>query len=153
VFYTKSLCWATGKSVKRGERYRITIKEHPQNPWMDGDHIKAGLDGFGVGPGQMPWTVDLAARLLKRKPREAWFRPVARIGQYGTDEYPLVRVDPGTRQKSPGVLTAEITARRGGMLYLFVNDAALPVPEAWQRRYLNNHGTAEVSVVRVENKE
>jgi uncharacterized protein (DUF2235 family) len=141
VFSTSDLCWATGETVTRGERYRITITEKDQ--WFDGDKIKAGLDGFGVGPGKMPRYVDLLAQLLKRKLDQPWFRPVARIGQYGTDEYPLVRVDPAAAE-----FTAEITARRTGMLYLFVNDAALPVPDSWQALYLNNHGTAQVSVVR-----
>jgi hypothetical protein len=44
----------------------------------------------------------------------------------------------------PNKLVVEITARRTGELFLFLNDAALPVPEKWQSFYKNNIGTATV---------
>jgi hypothetical protein len=42
-------------------------------------------------------------------------------------------------------LDAEITARRSGELFLFVNDAVLPVPKNGQVFY-NNQGTATVTI-------
>jgi hypothetical protein len=79
-----------------------------------------------------------------------WFVPIARIGQHGMDQYPLA----GTKL-SPN--ETEITARTSGELFLFVNDAVLPIgvmPPAlgWQSYYVNNQGTARGSVCRVEEK-
>jgi hypothetical protein len=69
---------------------------------------------------------------------------MARIGETGTDEYVL-----DTRSivshNANKTLISEITARRSGKLYLYVNDVVMPFPK-WQPFYENNRGTATVKV-------
>jgi hypothetical protein len=80
---------------------------------------------------------------------ESWFKPIARIGSEGSDEYVL---DPGdTLVEGAGTrLVTELTARSTGELFLFVNDAVFPLPRGWtQPTYKNNRGTLSVSVMPV----
>jgi hypothetical protein len=138
-FSTKSLCWASGIHVEEGKRYRITLVI--QTPWKDLNIIPPSINGFGFE--SMPWTM-YPGLLLRRHIGEAWFRPIARIGAQGRDEYPLDLRPDG--ELSAGPFTAEITARRSGELFLFVNDAILPLPTGWQFFYNNNQGVAHVNI-------
>ena len=93
---------------------------------------------------------------LRRMLYRPWFRPIARIGAVGADEYPL---DPDTRpvpsDRMPAAadagneLVAEINARRTGELFLYVNDAVLGVPPFAGAFYGNNGGRAQVEVARL----
>ena len=87
--------------------------------------------------------------LLRRHLGEPWFKPIARIGQTGTDEYSLDPADQSMPGEKEEHLSAEITARRDGELFLFVNDAAIPFPTDWQMFY-NNKGSATVTVEPIE---
>ena len=143
TFPTDSICWPTGVKVREGKRYRITMTIDDNNPWKDGDNIYPGVGGFGVGrmtPFMYPGL------LFRRLLAEPWFKPIARIGAHGNDEYPLNPGDLSSPDEGSTKLVADITARRSGELFLFVNDAVLPVPNSWQYFYNNNHGTATVSV-------
>jgi hypothetical protein len=111
---------------------------------------------------------------LRRYLSQPWFKPIARIGVNGTDEYPL---DPkpslawtsDTRQvkkrgwvdtcsgtpttvREPSVsdvtFETEIITRSDGELFLYVNDAVLH-PVFTNLFYCNNEGTARVTVERV----
>jgi hypothetical protein len=140
AFSTSAICWPTGVQLTQGTRYRLTITM--DEPWRDND-IATGVDGFrreGMSP------IMYLGQLLRRHLGEPWFRPVARIGHTGTDEYPLDRSSVWVVNQDRQQLTAEIQARRDGELFLFVNDAVTPVP-AWQPFYRNNKGTATVTVV------
>jgi hypothetical protein len=140
VFSTSALCWPTGVQLTEGIRYRVTITMDQQ--WRD-SRIETGVDGFrreGMSP------IMYLGMPLRRHLGEPWFRPVARIGHKGTDEYPLDRSSVWVENQDKKQLTAEILARRSGQLFLFVNDAVTPVP-GWQPYYANNKGTAKVSVV------
>jgi hypothetical protein len=129
---------ATPHVLEEGVRYRITLRM--REPWHD-DAIPAGLDGVRRERETRTMRVGV---LLRRHWGEPWLRPIARIGSTGTDEYVLAGVDPA----NPTVLTTELVARRGGRLYLFVNDAVTPLP-GWQPFYDNNKGTAVLEVQRL----
>lgn len=84
--------------------------------------------------------------LFRRHIGEPWFKLMARIGSEGSDEYPLSPADGSLPDAQATRLVADLTARRSGELFLFVNDAVLPVPRSWQWFYNPNAGTAMVTV-------
>lgn len=143
IFETRSPCWAAPfPDLEPGKNYRITLTiEDPKN-YRDGS-ISTGLGGFGGE--KMPW-VHPAGFFFRRNLGEPWFKPIARIGQYGTDEYVLSPEDSSVAGDKTNTMTSVITARRKGQLFLFVNDAVLPVPDSWQRFYMNNEGRIRVNV-------
>ena len=93
----------------------------------------------------MTWPM-YPALLLRRHLSEPWFKPIARIGSDRVDEYPLEPVDVSVTGDPQAILVAEIKARRTGGLFLFVNDAVLPLPRSWQWFFANNSGKAQVTV-------
>jgi hypothetical protein len=130
-------------TVEKDRRYHLSITIGTKENWKDGEDIKPGLSGFGrelMTPSMYPGV------LFRRYIREPWFKPIARIGSQGSDEYLLAPVDPPSPGQPLTRLDAEITARRSGELFLFVNDAVLPVPKSWQVFYNNNQGTATVPI-------
>ena len=153
-FSAASICWPTGIELVEGRRYRITITQ--AHDWRD-RRSAVDLNGFEIG--ELP---DVGTRLrlsglpLRRVLNRPWFRPIARIGAVGADEYPL---DPETRRVprdgGPGAaaagdeLVADITARRTGELFLSVNDAVIGLPPLADVFYDNNGGQAQVHVARV----
>jgi hypothetical protein len=176
-FTTDALCWPSGLVVEAGRRYRITLTT--PGDWFDRT-LRADVAGFAA---ENPRLV--LATPMKRWWGEPWFRPIARIGRIGNDEYALAPAEPfepytypacpeiiratggsGVRAKvddgvarrllacapTPSgrtVLTAEITARTTGELYLYVNDAVLAWPGATDLFVANNTGRASVEVKRI----
>ena len=138
-------CWASGLSLDRGVRYRIWIRLEGAPSWRDGA-ITTDLGGFASR-----WTrVSTIARLpLRRHLTEAWFKPIARIGAQGSDEYPLGPAVPSARHDDGTTMMAEITARTTGEFFLYVNDAVIGFPVIFDAFYRNNHGRAHVTVERV----
>jgi uncharacterized protein (DUF2235 family) len=145
TFQASSPCAATGFRVQEGARYRIRIVIGPD--WAD-KHIEAGVEG--VSAKEVTWPMYFALP-FRRRLAEPWFKPVARIGETGTDEYPLNPVDPfpldAPIDKKRELIT-EIQARRDGELFFYVNDALFLWP--WFHTYGNNRGTATVWIQRVE---
>jgi uncharacterized protein (DUF2235 family) len=139
-FPTNSVCWASGFNVRQGVRYRITLKI--EEAWRD-NGTPTNVHGYGRAESSGMKRVALPFR---RYLSESWFKPVARIGHRGSDEYPLQPSDALNLDTTGGTLIAEFTARRNGELFLFVNDVVWPLPAAWQTHYANNAGTALVSV-------
>jgi uncharacterized protein (DUF2235 family) len=144
IFPTNSLCWAAGgDELEAGKNYKITLTIDDPAEYRDAD-IQTGLGGFGRE--KMPW-IHPAALFFRRNLGEAWFKPIARIGRFGSDEYVLNPADGSSADDTTREFTAVITARRKGRLYLFVNDAVLPIPfDWWQPFYANNHGKLRVKV-------
>jgi uncharacterized protein (DUF2235 family) len=145
-------CWGTGYTLTEGKKYLVHLKvsfEPPVPPVCDekggpllDQTIPTGLGGHA--PGYLTPFVP-----FRRHMTENWFKPVARIRNRGNDEYVLNPVD-GPRHTTTDELTAEITARRSGPLYLFLNDAVLPGPASWQYFYWNNHGTIAYDVTEID---
>jgi uncharacterized protein (DUF2235 family) len=154
-FESRSMCWGTGIRLEEGRRYRITITMSAD--WRD-DGIAADPGGFEIGSLTKISTrvIMFAALPLRRVLNRPWFRPIARIGAVGADEYPL---DPDTRAvaalpesaaaEAADTLVADIRARRSGELFLYVNDAIIGLPRAADFFYRNNQGSARVEVVRL----
>jgi hypothetical protein len=130
------------ETLKRGNRYRITIRADRDEQWRD-ETIATGVGGFDEE--KMGWAHPLFV-FFRRSFSEPWFTPIARIGEYGNDEYPLHPVNGSVPDENTTTLVAEITARRDGPLFIFVNDAVLPLPNSWQHFYKNNEGRGHVTV-------
>lgn len=92
-FRTSDPCWASGWLLERGAPYRLTINVDPRNgghdPWLDQLIL---TDPYGFNSSGVTLS---AATVLRRWPSVAWFHPIARIGESGELEWPLVPVDGG----------------------------------------------------------
>lgn len=84
-FRTDQICWASGLILEAGRRYRITLST-PGN-WFDRT-IRTDVNGF-----QTDSVIHFVAAPLKRWWGQNWFKPIARIGTLGNDEYILEPVD------------------------------------------------------------
>jgi hypothetical protein len=89
---------------------------------------------------------------LRRTLTQPWFKPIARIGSTGNDEYPLDSVRRVGRDVLRRELVAELTARTTGELFLYVNDAVIGLPGIADSFYVGrwkagrNVGTAKIKV-------
>jgi uncharacterized protein (DUF2235 family) len=86
VFTTDKMCWPTGSVLEEGRRYRITLTT--PGDWFDRT-IRADVAGIPADN-----VIHWMATPLKRWWRESWFKPIARIGLIGNDEYVLTPEDP-----------------------------------------------------------
>jgi hypothetical protein len=103
VFTTNQLCWASGLNLKKGHRYLITITtltNHPTDRWFDRD-VPTDVIGFPTDSLRHG-----SARPLTRWWHQDWFKPVARIGRFGNDEYVLNPIDDVAPYDRPGCLAA-----------------------------------------------
>jgi hypothetical protein len=85
-FDTARMCWASGLVLEEGGRYRIVVVT--PGDWFD-RAIHTDVGGFPADS-----VRHASATLLKRWWRENWFKPIARIGKTGNDEYALDPVAP-----------------------------------------------------------
>ncbi len=145
-FKSSSLCWASGVELEEGKQYLLTFAIEKMSQWKDRG-IQAGIEGFSWEKMTLPMYSGLP---MRRHIGEPWFKPIARIGRQGADEYPLTFTKRANSNNGSNEFVAQITARRDGELFLFVNDAILPLPEKWQFFYKNNTGTAIVTVKPVD---
>jgi hypothetical protein len=90
-FRTSDPCWASGFQVERGVAYRLSIKIDTaagDQPWFD-QLIMTDVGGFEsdsfIRKFLLSWFL--------RWPSAGWFHPVARIGEKGDAEWPLVSLD------------------------------------------------------------
>jgi hypothetical protein len=153
-FKTNDMCNDTGNWLQEGVRYEVIVTIDPKDPWIDGvkdtDPIRdrGCADTLGVAEGSF---LHYLATLAKRWWAEPYFKPIARVGRFGNDEYALDPVGPTTLGKCLNMrLTAEIKPKASGELYFYVNDAVIALPGVSNFFYRhNNLGSAEVSVKRV----
>lgn len=134
VFKTNDPCWDSGNRLEEGKRYRITIAVQANDLWKDDTIEPKDMGGFGR---ELMVPAMYLGIPLRRQFQENWFKPIARIGRLGGDEYPLDGLMP-----NENTLVAEIKARRSGELFLFVNDTV--------GFYSNNHGSATVNIERLD---
>jgi uncharacterized protein (DUF2235 family) len=149
AFETSSFCWPSGIVLENGARYRITLQQLA--PWRDGS-IGTDVNGFEIG--ELPsWRTRIAmfmALPLRRVLGTPFFRPIARIGARGNDEYSLDPDAQGAPQRpKEDELAATLRARRSGELFLYVNDAVIGIPGIGYPFYRNNRGQALVTVERL----
>jgi hypothetical protein len=85
LFSINNFCWASGLVLVKDVRYRVTLTIPEDEPdWFDYD-IHTDVEGF-------PSTVSLVhviAAPFRRWWTAWWFKPIARIGTRGSDEYTL----------------------------------------------------------------
>jgi hypothetical protein len=136
-FDTASVCWASGQVLVPGTLYRVVL-ESGDSVWAD-DSKKTGTSGFE--PASLG-SIHFIATPFKRLMTVPWFRPIARVGSKGDEEYLF---EPCMTSGSHKVM-AEFIPKRKGELFLFVNDAVL---FGTTGRYANNRGTAKVTIVPV----
>lgn len=90
-FRTSDPCWASGFKLERGVAYRLFINIDTaagDQPWFD-QLIMTDVGGFESDSfiRKFFWSWFL------RWPSAGWFQPVARIGEQGDAEWPLVSLD------------------------------------------------------------
>jgi hypothetical protein len=118
-------CFASPISLVRGAAYEIKIENIET-------HLPSANGRIDAARELRYWAVP-----IRRMLGERWFVPIARVGDVGNEEYPLVQT------------VTRISPRQDGTLFVFVNDAVLGVPKWWQLFYRWNKGTAAVTVKRV----
>jgi uncharacterized protein (DUF2235 family) len=132
-FPNNELCYSTGIPLEPDMRYQVRIALPAEGPdvWKDETHAVTKPEGFSSGENL---AIFVPALPFRRVLTTQWFVPIARIGSHGAAEYhPL------------GQALTEITPRRSGQLFLFVNDA-IGIP--WRRFYRNNTGKPAVVTVK-----
>ena len=157
TFETTNPCWNSGEQLLAGVRYRITMTiGKPWSDgvsWFDGKPYCADTRGFTAGAhGFAAGLVFYPATPFKRWWGQPWFKPIARVGRFGNEEYALDPLPPDILSKEDcgnGELVAEIEPKKSEELYLYVNDAAIGLRWGFDRFYRNNLGTAEVTVRRL----
>lgn len=153
-FRTSAVCAIPDGGVRAGSRYQIALTI--QEEWFDLDPFGI-TDGVPAGPNGVA-AKDVTALMklsapLRRHLGQAWFKLMVRVGATGSDIYDLDwrRVSPipsGSGLAGEVHYLAEMTARTGGQLYVYVNDAVLlPFPPRFF--YSRNRGSAEVVVTLV----
>lgn len=143
-FATAAFCAPTGLTLERGARYELTATFEGAR---DSTIPVGRADGFSViSPEVTAGGVRLiapdrnvaqavlfaVASPFSRLWGAGWFGIVARVGDAGVEQIPL------------GAGTTTFTARSTGELFLFVNDAIVPL--WWNALYANNHGHAVVTI-------
>jgi hypothetical protein len=149
-FNPSELCWASGAGLEAGRRYRITVTLDPTVPWRDGS-IDTNLGGFGLD--KMSGVMYLGLP-LRRELTQPWFKPIARIGSTGGDEYPLTSVHRASGDDLKRELVTEFQARTRGELFLYVNDAVIGLPGIVDYFYVGkpgrNSGRADIRIESIE---
>jgi hypothetical protein len=116
---TNNVCQATTILLKAKDKYRLEEKKQE-----------------GMPPQSIGWRKRWVGLPFRRYLTEKWFVVIARIDQYGDEEYALTT--------NP----YEITPKRDGTLYLFVNDAVVGLPGLYNYFY-RDAGTEDITVTRV----
>jgi uncharacterized protein (DUF2235 family) len=148
-FRTADMCWNTGFEVEKGVTYKIGITIR-NSSWLDGDNC-ADVLGVTNEPGRRDAFNYYMGTLLKRWWGQPYFKPIARIGRYGAEEYVLEPVRPlkDDDRCTNQTMMAKLTPEKTGQLYLYVNDAVIGLPGLFDYFYRppSNKGEASVSVV------
>jgi hypothetical protein len=146
-----SVCKATGIWLEQGQKYRVTIAPGPGQDdaaWKKNPDINVstrGLDVSKLTPVQRFWQ--FVYWPLKRHLFVEPFKVIARVGSTGSDERVL---EPDDNPKS-NKLDVTITPKRGGELFLYVNEAVWAYRKGWESFYKDNSGKATIAVRRAAN--
>jgi hypothetical protein len=153
-FESATFCANTGIGLEANGRYRLVFRplegdaaatQRSRKPWSDDTVVvrsAAGFTGRSDGLTLLQRFLFTAFVPFRRVWTSDWFVPIARIGEQGLSQYGIEKDD------------TTITAGISGELFLFVNDAILPInvmPLAFggDAYYANNNGSAEVTVTRL----
>ena len=155
-FASGDFCASTGIALVANGRYRVVFQPaaataadatpRAGRPWSDGgvtvDYSAAGFTSRSDGLSPLQRVLFTVFVPFRRVWTSDWFVPIARVGEQGLSQYALEEDE------------TTITPSLSGELFLFVNDAILPVnvmPLAfgWDAYYENNNGSADVTVSRL----
>ncbi len=149
LFDTKSRCWPTGVRVRKGVRYRITMRV--TEAWID--HTIA-TSPFGFASNRLKWYLRPSV-LLRRSLSGDWFQPMIKIvpasGRGGHVD--LLKMSCACGQAngpgpSPGaVYVGDFEPGIDGEVFLYVNDLAARLFSGPSSKYYdNNQGKAEIVI-------
>ncbi|MGI8670997.1 MAG: phospholipase effector Tle1 domain-containing protein, partial [Luteitalea sp.] len=164
-FRTRDVCSASFGRVVKTQRYIVTFDV--VDPWYDSS-VATTPEGIGVG--DFPWGVGYLAAPFRRVIDARYLQPVVevrptdgsrRLFSRNIQIYPLSVRPVGD---SRTLYRAEFVAPRTGELFLFANDAMVPLTARWWGKYdyrhfyeasgfgaqrtRGNHGSACVTVER-----
>jgi hypothetical protein len=143
AFDTRSICGATGLTVRRGYKYELTFEIN--EPWKD-DAVPTDPIGYYSSSVKPPSNLVLYLGVpLRRVIFRPWYRLIARVGDKGVNEHFLTPVNVRENGQPTNKYTARFVSDRDGEIFLYVNDATLGLPWLHSWFYKNNHGTAKVS--------
>jgi uncharacterized protein (DUF2235 family) len=134
IFATSKGCHATGVYIEQGAAYEVQVYMLP--PWKDGDIPVDTLAGFSSSDADAPWYM-AAFVPMRRYLDEQWFKPIAHVGEHSLSDHVLA---------GRGQLRDRT---RSGELFVFVNDAVIGLPRAWNYFYRNNSGEATVVIRKI----
>ena len=149
-FEINEACHATGVWLEEGQKYNITVippdpksKDYETTAWRDSDHSIVTTRGKQTTD---PWMklVEALKWPLKRHLFVDRFKVIARVGSVGSDERVL---EPDDDPKT-NTLDVQITPKRSGELFLYVNEAVWGWPGPRDHFYEGNSGSATVTVHR-----
>lgn len=148
-FDPTNACFNTGLKLEEGHTYQIKLNVLG---WKDKE-IDADVKGWCQEWCESPPPKYLYLLTPFRRHLFAdWYQPIARVDNKLLDRFPLAPKDPDPLRRQTE-LTTEITAHRGGNLYLYLNDAVLFTPGAFKGIYANNQGHAWVTVTEIRRNE
>ncbi|HWB52138.1 MAG TPA: DUF2235 domain-containing protein [Stellaceae bacterium] len=131
-----------GATLSRGKSYRLTLKV--TTPWIDST-IDTNPAGFGAE--RAPLLMRILGTPLRRSLNDRWFQPIAQIIAANGERRSLPLEMRLADQSAFPSYAAEFAAPLSGELYLYVNDALSGWPGFGYDFYVNNGGTADVTVV------
>jgi hypothetical protein len=152
-FATDSKCWLSDFIVEKGKRYIITLRV--TQDWIDRT-IPTSPAGFESN--RLRWYARPSV-LLRRSLSGHWFQPMLKIIPASGRGGHIELLDMRCNCAQGPVYSNEFEARRSGKVALFVNDVMppffrdmLPGDSEFRDLYLNNRGTAEVSITAIPDK-
>ena len=143
-FDTRAICFGTGLWLHDRERYQLSVKK--VDDWADGD-IETDVGGYHISDlDPIAATRVFIALPLKRSFIRPWFRFIARFGPTGSEES---FIDPNPDRPDPNLLSEILRPPADGELFLYVNEAVLPLPWLTDVFYRDHRGSAVVTIKRL----
>lgn len=148
-FKTSSMCHDTEARLDAGVTYRLRLEI--RGDWADSDEL-TDVRGFSPGDARQESAVAYyVGNLFKRWWGQPYFKPIARVGKRGNDEYVLNQLQPERLNRGDSrTLFSVLTPKTSGQLYLYVNDVAFAFPGLSDRFYRNNQGAGVLTIERVD---
>jgi hypothetical protein len=158
-FLTRNVCGESFGRIAETQRYAVTFDV--VDPWYDSS---LATNPVGLGVGDLPWGLGYAAAPFRRVIDARYLQPVLAIlpdakHMFFDENIQLYPLELRAVGNSVTLYRAEFVAPRNGELFMFVNDAMIPLRRAanyfyessgWGPQHVRgNRGSACVTVERV----
>jgi hypothetical protein len=160
-FLTRNVCSESFGRIVESQRYVVTFDV--VDPWYDGQLATSPL---GLGLGDFPWGLGYAAAPFRRVIDARFLQPVLAVlpdakHTWFDENIQIYPVELSAVGDSATLYRAEFVAPRSGELFIFVNDAMIPLQGLLNLRYFyeslgwghedtrGNRGSACATVERV----